>query len=134
MKRMICTALMAMGLSQAGFAHEGHDKTPGAKTAPHGGVIKGTDQLYLELVSEGDHIKIYPLTHDSAPIAVKQVALQGTASFPKSKKSNAVKFSASEDHFSAKVDAKGSYRYTLEVVLTYQGKREKVKFQVEPQN
>lgn len=118
--------------SQTGFSHEGHDQTPGAMVAPHGGVTKGTDELYLELVSAGGKIKIYPLTHDAAPIALKQLKLTGAVTLPKKKKSEPVTFSQASDHFEAKVDSKGAHRYALELVVIYKGKKDKVKFQVEP--
>lgn len=114
-------------------AHEGHDKTPGAVSAPHGGVVKGTSQIYLELVNEAGGIKVYPLTHDSSPIALKEVTIKGTATFPKKAKGEPVSFASGDDHFAAKVNAKGAYRYSLDLTVTYKGKQEKITFQVEPQ-
>ena len=61
MKRFIAVLAAAAIFSQMSFAHEGHDKTPGAVSAPHGGVVKGTDHLYLELVNETGGVKIYSL-------------------------------------------------------------------------
>lgn len=116
-----------------GYAHEGHDKMPGAVQAPHGGTVKGTSQLYIELVNEPSGIKLYPLTHEMTPVALKDVTIAGTAEAPKKKKET-VKFTNTDDHFEAKVDAKGAYRYTLELMTTYKGKKEKITFQVEPQN
>ncbi len=134
MKQFILTLMMVAGPFQRGFAHEGHDKTPGAMAAPHGGVIIGTSQLYLELVSESGGVKIYPLTHDTASIPTKEVALQGSITFPKKPKAVPIAFVQNETHFSAKVDAKGAYRYFLDIVVTYKGKKDKVRFQVEPQS
>lgn len=133
MKQFALALMMVIGTYQMSFAHEGHDKTPGSVVAPHGGVIKGTNQLYLELVNESGGIKVYPLTHDSAPILLKEVTLQGSATFPKKSKAEPVSFIQAEDHFFAKVNVKGAYRYSLDLVVTYKGKKEKVKFQVEPQ-
>lgn len=133
MKQFLLAVMMVIGIQQVGFAHEGHDKTPGAVAAPHGGIIQGTDQLYLELVNESGGIKIYPLTHETAAISLKEVTLQGAATFPKKLKAEPVTFTQSEDHFSAKVNAKGAYRYTLDLTVSYKGKKSKVKFQVEPQ-
>ncbi len=116
-----------------GYAHEGHDKMPGAVQAPHGGTVKGTSQLYIELVNEASGIKLYPLTHEMAPVAPKEVTIVATVQAPKKKK-EAVKFTVADDHYEAKVDAKGAYRYTLELTTTYKGKKEKVVFQVEPQS
>ncbi len=115
------------------YAHEGHDKTPGSVQAPHGGVVQGSSSLYLELVNDASGIKLYPLTHDLAPIALKDVKVTAMAQPPKKAKLP-VKFTEADDHFEAKVDAKGSYRYTLEVSTAYKGKKEKLTFQVEPQS
>ncbi|MBY0472320.1 hypothetical protein K2X30_14230 [bacterium] len=124
---------VAGGLASQSFAHEGHDKTPGSVQAPHGGVVQGTSSLYLELVNDASGIKLYPLTHDLAPIALKDVKITAMAQPPKKAKLP-VKFAEADDHFEAKVDAKGSYRYTLEVSTAYKGKKEKLTFQVEPQS
>ena len=133
MRKFILLAMMIFGIQQVTYAHEGHDKTPGAVSAPHGGVTQGTNQLYLELVSEAGGVKIYPLTHDLKPIAAKEVTLKASIIFPKQKKVEAIDFTQSNDYFSAKVNAKGAYRYTLDISVLYKGKKETVTFQVEPQ-
>lgn len=136
MKTMIVSAVVLGGLVlgiQNIRAHEGHDQTPGSVNAPHGGSIQGTNQLYWELVKDATGVKLYPLTHELSPIAPKDVQMSGTIQFPKKTKKEPVKFSPADDHFAAQVDAKGAYRYTLELAFTYKGKKEKVKFQVEPQ-
>ncbi len=115
------------------YAHEGHDKLPGTVQAPHGGTVKGTSQIYIELVNEASGIKLYPLTHEMTPVTLKDVTIAGTAQAPKRKK-EPVKFTSADDYFEAKVDAKGAYRYTLELTTTYKGKKEKVTFQIEPQS
>ena len=131
MKQLILAALfLAFGTAHA---HEGHDKTPGALAAPHGGQVKGTDHIYLELVSSGGEIKAYPLDHEMKPVPVADVKLDGKMSIPRKNKSEAVKFTAQADYFLAKVDAKGAHRYDLDVTITHGGKAEKLKFSVEPQ-
>jgi len=52
---------------------------------------------------------------------------------PRKNKTQVLKFTAQDDHFAAKVDAKGAYRYDLEASVTHGGKTEKIKFSVEPQ-
>lgn len=132
MKQLILLSAMFLALGAAN-AHEGHDKTPGALAAPHGGLIKGTEHLFLELVVESGGIKIYPLDHDTKMIPVADVKLEGKMSIPRKNKTEAVKFTVDGDHFVAKVDAKGAHRYDLEVTVTHGGKPEKLKFSVEPQ-
>ncbi len=137
MKQTVLAVWMGVALTGGwttqSFAHEGHDKTPGSVQAPHGGVVQGTNTLYLELVNDASGIKLYPLTHDLTPIALKEVTLTATAQPPKKAKAP-VKFTPVDDHFEAKVEAKGAYRYTLDVSTTYKGKKEKLTFQVEPQS
>lgn len=125
-------AVVSLGVSQLGHAHAGHDKIPGDVQAPHGGTIQGTSHLYLELVNDASGIKLYALTHEMTPVAPTEVSVVATAQPPKKKK-EPVKFAVVDDHFEAKVDAKKVYRYTLEITATYKGKKEKAKFQVEPQ-
>ncbi|MBN8538931.1 MAG: hypothetical protein J0L82_00990 [Deltaproteobacteria bacterium] len=132
MKQLIIFSAIFLALGVAS-AHEGHDKTPGALAAPHGGLVKGTDHIYLELVTESGGIKIYPLNHDTKPIPVADVKLEGKMSVPRKNKAETVKFTVDGDHFVAKVDAKGAHRYDLDITVTHGGKAEKLKFSVEPQ-
>ena len=133
MKNASIFALVALFFSLVVQAHEGHDKTPGAVSAPHGGIVKGTESIYIELVVDSNGIKLYPLTHEGSPIALNDVALKGSVSFPKKTKAQPISFSQSGDHFSSKVDSKGAHRYSLDLVVNYKGKQEKTSFQVEPQ-
>lgn len=114
------------------FAHEGHDKTPGAVAAPHGGQLKGTSQLYVELVPSTNGVKLYAVDHEMKSIAIKDVKIEGTVSLPK-KKAEKLALKASESYLEAKVDAKGAHRYTLDLQVGYKGKTETVSFNVEPQ-
>ena len=132
MKRVLLSIAMLF-VSQGAFAHEGHDKAPGAAAAPHGGLIQGSEHLYLELVSSSDGIKIYPLDHDMKAVSVADVKLEGTATLPKKGKGVPVKFSTEKDSFAAKVAVNGAHRYTLDLTVSHKGKKEKVKFTVEPQ-
>jgi hypothetical protein len=115
------------------FAHEGHNKTPGSLTAPHGGKIKGTSQLYIELVSDSKGFKLYTYDHDLKTIPVKEVKFDGKVKFPKQKKVETIKFNNSESFFEAVVDAKGTHRYTVDLKVKYIGKTESISFNVEPQ-
>lgn len=116
------------------MAHEGHDKTPGAITAPHGGQLKGTSQLYVELVSDSTGFKLYIIDHDLKTISPKDVKIEGLTQLPKEKKTNQLVLNSSESYFESKVDAKGSHRYRTDLKVTYKGKTETVSFNVEPQD
>lgn len=127
----IITALL-MTVINFSQAHEGHNKTPGSQSAPHGGQIKGTDHLYLELVSSGTGFKLYPLDHDMKAVPVKDVKVSATMSLPKKSKSEVITLTSEADAFVAVVDAKGAHRYIVNLTLTHEGKTEKIKFNVEP--
>lgn len=133
MRNLILTFTSLAALTTASvWSHEGHDKTPGSVAAPHGGVIQGTNSLYWELVSEAGGVKLYPLTHEVKPIPLSEITLSGSVTFPKKPKAEKVTLIAETEVFSAKVDAKGAYHYMLNLSFTYKGKKETVKFQVEP--
>jgi len=125
--------LLATLFSISAFAHEGHDKNPGTVAAPHGGVVQGTSQIYLELVTRKEGVVIYPFDHGMKPIPLKDVKLEGTMTLPRKTKAEAVKFSPEGDSFVATIDAKGAYRYTLNLSVVLGGKKEKLEFNVEPQ-
>lgn len=136
MKTQVFVVLAGLMLTHPSFAHEGHDTVPGAIQAPHGGTMKGAKEYYIELVNDTSGIKLYPFTHDLKPVPTGDVTITATAQAPKKKKEK-VNLTAIEDHFEAKVDAKGAYRYTLELEVAPKGakaKKEKIAFQVEPQS
>jgi hypothetical protein len=113
-------------------AHEGHDKTPGSAAAPHGGIIKGSEHLYLELVTDQGGVKLYPLDHDMKAVAIKDVKIDAKMSIPRTKKTEPVKLVIEGDHYDARIPAKGLNRYDLDLSVTHAAKTEKIKFSVEP--
>lgn len=129
----VILALLIAGFPFLAFSHEGHDKTPGAVAAPHGGMMKDLEHNYLELVTEGSSIKLYFYEHDLKPISAKDIKVDGSATFPKKSKAEKLAFTNEGESFSATVDAKGAHRYTLDLSVTSHGKKEKTKFNVEPQ-
>ncbi len=132
MKSLITTiATLIIGLST--FAHDGHNKNPGTLAAPHGGKLKGTSLLYVELVSDSTGFKLYTVDHDLKTIPIKDVKIEGTAKLPKQKQSEKLILNTTESFLEAKVDAKGSHRYTVNLKVTYKGKTENISFNVEPQ-
>jgi len=131
--KSIITIIITLTIALTAISHEGHDKTPGSLTAPHGGQLKGTSLLYLELVSDSTGFKIYTVDHDLKMIPVKDVKIEGVVKWPKQKKSEKLTLSASESFLESKVDAKGSHRYTVELKVIYKGKTENVSFNIEPQ-
>jgi len=133
MKKKAIPMLLTLFFASVSMAHEGHDKSPGTMAAPHGGIVQGTSHIYLELVTKSDGVQVYPFDHEMKPVATKDVKLEGTVALPKKGKAESVKFTTEGDAFVAKVDAKGAHRYSLDLAVTHGGKKEKVKFNVEPQ-
>lgn len=132
MKRILLLTVLIFSFGFAN-AHEGHDKTPGLQSTRPGGTIKGTDRIYLELVSDKDGAQLYPMDHDKKAIPLSEVKMEAKMTIPRKNKTQNLKLTAQNDHFAAKVDAKGAHRYDLDVSVTHGGNTEKLKFSVEPQ-
>lgn len=132
MKKVI-PMLISILISANVMAHEGHDKSPGATVAPHGGTVQGASHIMLELVSKRDGVEIYAFDHDMKPLSTKDVKIEGTMSLPKKSKAEVLKFTSQGEAFAAKINAKGAHRYTLDLLASHAGKKEKIKFSVEPQ-
>lgn len=115
------------------YAHEGHNKTPGTLSAPHGGQIKGTNDLYLEIVTEQDKIKIYPMSHDMKPLSMSQIQVEASIQFPKKSQHEKIKLESAESFFSTQINSKGSHRYTLDLAILFKGKKDKLSFNIEAQ-
>ncbi len=131
--KLLILALTLVCLPVTGFAHEGHDKMPGAMPLDGFDQIQATGDLYLKLKVVGDGVKVSPFTHENKPVPVGELVLDGAVKLPKKAKSEKVVFVAEGDAFAAKIDAKGSHRYALEITVSHAGKKEKVTFNVEPQ-
>ena len=135
MKQLIATAaiLLALVSVNEAKAHEGHDKTPGALPLDGFDQIQATDHFYLKLRMEKGGVKVYPFSHENQPVSLSGLKLEGTTTSPKKTKPETVAFTPEGDAFAAKIDPKGAHRYTLDLVVTHGGKKEKTKFNVEPQ-
>ena len=136
---LLCLSLLTSPVTvQTTYAHEGH-ATPGSAQARHGGVIKQTKNLFLELVTEGSTLKLYPMDHDYKAVPLDKVKLESTLEFPKGKKGGG-KIVLSEhsvpeegkSHYMGTVDSKGLNRFTLKIKATYLDTKGDVKFTVEP--
>lgn len=120
------------------IAHEGHNKTPGAGAAPNGGIMKGTSQLYVEVVHERGDIKVYIYDHDMKKVTLSSVSVNASVKKPKDVKTSVMVLTPDGDYLRGKLDwsGKGVHRQTLEISVEYAGhkknKIEKVVFNVEP--
>jgi hypothetical protein len=101
--------------------------------APHGGSVQGTSDLYIELVTTKEGVTVYPISHEGKALPASGITLKGEFQVPRKGKAEKVNFIPAQDSFSAKIDAKGAYRYTLDLSVGVKGKsEEKLKFNVEP--
>ena len=130
MKVVMTSVLMALTLSSAAYAHEGHENAPGALKASHGGVVKAGEQLNLEYVVSGTQIKLYPVSHEGKDLAPSAVKISGTSKSPKAKEEN-LKLTVKDGAYVGDVDFKGAYRVEMKVVAEISGKKDSFKFQVE---
>lgn len=136
----ITLALLALALFSFGIqAHDGHNHGPGQVQPTKGGVILKAEKFYLEVVGTQKEIKFYPLQPESSksqmlkPIPLGQVKLSATYALPRGKKSEAVSLKPQADHFSASIDAKNTHRYQVDVSIEVFGEKEKLTYQIEPQ-
>lgn len=132
MKILLFAFVTALQLVTA-HAHEGHDKSPGAVAAPHGGMIQGTGELYVEVLQKSGAVEIFVYDHDLKPLPPKEAKVSGQVTLPKKPKGEAVKLEMQPDRFSTKIDAKGSHRFELGLTIVHREKTEKIKFNIEPQ-
>lgn len=120
-------------------AHEGHNHGPGQVQPTKGGVIMKGEKFYLEVVGSQNEIKFYPLQQENAksqmlkPIPLAQVKLSATYKLPRGKKAETVTLKPQADYFSGSIDAKNSHRYQVDVAIETLGEKEKLTYQIEPQ-
>lgn len=132
MKQTVLAIVASVILSHFSFAHEGHDHG-GGKAAPNGGQLFGTKILDLELLTSGNTVRLYPLDENMKAVPTDQVQLVAKMKLPRKKETQDVKFSAEKNYFSAEINSQGAHRYELEIKVSYKGKTETVKMNVEPQ-
>lgn len=131
---MIRTLILAGSLLffNSAWAHEGHDHgTPGSIAAPHGGKLKKTKTLNLELVSSKEGVQVYAFDKEMKIVSPSELQIKGSVKYPKNPKAEQVTFTSENDYFKASVDAKGMHRYSLELNVTRGSVSENVNFNVE---
>jgi hypothetical protein len=135
MKNTFAKIILAASLIVTPFAlaHEGHDE-PVSVQAPKGGVIKGIEDAYIEVVVKGKDVKIYFYDKDLKPQDVSTFKVSAVAELPRGKKAEPVTLKAQGTSFEASFDAKGAHRYSLvlTVVDAKHGHDDKLTFTVEP--
>lgn len=132
-KLFIFTSLiLSFGLA---LAHEGHDKVPGSqisKMVPPG-QVKTTSHMFVEVKEEKGIVKVLVFDHDKKDIPPTDLKIAGSVKFPRKPKAEKIEFAPVGNMFEAKVDAKNSHRYTLDMTVSHAGKSEKMSFNIEPQ-
>jgi hypothetical protein len=128
MKSIIAALMITLSLSA--FAHEGHDQTPGALKAQHGGVLKTGKDFNMEMVIIGNNIEFFPRAHDGEVFEMKDLQMVVTASAPKGKP-QPVTLQKGEKSFKGTVDFQKAYRLNLEAKTEYQKKSDLFKFLAE---
>ena len=112
------------------FAHEGHEDSPLAMKANHGGTVKSGKELNLEYVVTGGEIKLFPVSHEGKDLPLNEVKLNVTAKLPRGKTA-AVKIKNQDGAFVAQVDFKDAYRVEMNITANYNGKTDIFNVQVE---
>lgn len=131
MKHLVVSFLI-LSISPLASAHEGHDHGPAIAQAPHGGTFQKGKKIAIEIVQEGGELKIYPLTTALKALKSSDINITATYELPK-KKAEGLSLQSSDDFFVAKVDAKGAHRFKLDLNISYQGSKENLSFQIEPE-
>lgn len=127
-KKLLLASILAGSMNV--LAHEGHDQTPGALKAIHGGTVKPGKELNLEYVVSGTEVKLYPVSHEAKDVSAAEVKLTGTATLPKGKATPA-KIEFKDGVYVTNVDFKSAYRVEMNVTAETNGKKSTFKFQVE---
>ncbi len=114
------------------YAHEGHDHGAPTFQPPKGGTLKTSLQGHFELVKTDKKVQIYLYDTKGNPKTTKGITLTSELEVPR-KKSEKLVLEDRGEFWEAEIDAKGSHRYTLKIVIDDGKKKDKVKFTVENQ-
>lgn len=130
MKKLIL-ALTLLITPHLSMAHEGHNHSPGSE-APHGGVVKEGKTIHMELVAEGNSVKLFPLDKDYKSLPLKDIKITATAQ-PAKKSLVPLTLKPGQASFDGTVDPQGARRVELKIEAELAGKKENFTFQVEPE-
>jgi hypothetical protein len=113
-------------------AHDG-PHGPEQKVAPHGGVLRDSSSLMLELVKSSDSIRLYPLTHAGKPIDPKLVEVLAAKTTLTDARGKPVthEIKAEGEALTLKFTKGPSHRYSLTFFARFEGKENKARWQIE---
>lgn len=132
MKLVSLCLLLGSLIASPAFSHGVHDS--GSAKPQKGGVIKSLESLNVELVQIDGEVQIYIFGKDekSSPLETSKYPVSAKVTFPREKKSQEVELTSHKNHWSAKVNAKGSHRYLFEFHIEQAGHKDNLKFNIEP--
>lgn len=132
---LICLCLLFLTISELTVAHSGHEHAPGEVQAPKGGLIQdfGEDG-YLEVLEKKGRINIFLYTQDLKDADISRFDLKAQAVLPRGKGITHLKVQRDSKSFELSYDAKGAYRYTLQLELRDNVEKEshQFKYVIEP--
>jgi len=111
-------------------AHEGHQHGPSTVEAPQGGAMRSLETMHLELLTEGDFIRVYLYGKDLKPKPVKDVPVKASVSLPR-KKAESITLADKGNHWEAEYKAPPVHRYTLTLIVKQAGHDDKIEYTIE---
>lgn len=112
MRKLLLSAMLAFAVSTSG--HEGHDHNgPAGVQAPKGGIIRGVEHSYIEVVSKGKDLKVYFYDKELKPQDPALYTTSAKVQLPRVKKTEELSLTPKDNALEASYDAKKAHRYTL---------------------
>ncbi len=96
------------------FAHDGDHDSPAAVQAPKGGDIKGLEDVYIEVLSQKNEIKIYFYSKDLKPLTdLKGFTISAEAQLPRDKQMTPLILKEVAGALTTSFHPKSAHRFTL---------------------
>lgn len=116
--------------ASAGNADGGHAEVEDhAHEAPHGGTVKTAGGGHLELVVDGQDLKVYPLDGDEGALPVAGIAGAQAIVQPEGGSAQTVALAVMDDHLHGTLPA-GVTAYTALVTVPVTGETRSARFEV----
>lgn len=129
--KLILSLLLIAGVA---FAHEGHDHDkPVTIKAPKGGLIKGLEKTYVEVLETNGVVNVYLYDKNLKPKNTKGFKVSVAAKLPRKDKQQSLELKTLEDSFKANFNP-NTHRYTLivSIVDPATGHDDKLNYIIEP--